>query len=57
MEFSEPKWVNFDYILYGDNSLRLGELHISVDIWYLTYDKFIAINMSKIFPGEFTLSS
>ena len=24
----EPKWVNFDYIGYGVNSLRLGDLHI-----------------------------
>ena len=28
MEVSEPKWVNSDYVYYGVNSLRHGDLQI-----------------------------
>ena len=31
MEASKPKWVNFDYIWYEVNSLRLGGLYIRLD--------------------------
>ena len=32
IEISESKWVNFDYILYGVKSLRLGGLQISYGV-------------------------
>ena len=50
IEASEPKSVNYQYIQYGVNSLRLGDLHInSTEKEYCSFCHEIRINRNSIF--------
>ena len=47
MEAFETKWINFDYILYGVNSLRIEGLHLDVPVRQTIFE-----NVNKFLKKE-----